>query len=101
MPTGRGLAEAVLIGTWTVNVVPTPTVLSAEVVPWCAFTRSDTSDSPMPAPSGPRGIIPGTWWNRSKILASSSGGMPTPVSATTSTAWSPSSRSETRIEPAR
>ena len=64
------------------NVVPTPTVLSAEIVLWCPFTRSDTSESPMPAPSGPLGITPGTWWNRSKILASSSGGMPTPVSAT-------------------
>ncbi len=99
MPTGRGLAEAVPIGIRTVNVVPTPTVLSTAIVPWCAFTRSDTSDSPMPAPSWPREIIPGTRWNRSKILASSSGGMPIPVSATTSTASSPSSRSETRIEP--
>ena len=72
-------------GMRTRNVVPAPSVLAASIVPPCSFTSSCTSARPMPEPSCVRPASISTRWKRSKRRGSSASGMPTPVSATSST----------------
>ena len=68
-------------------MVPTPSVLAAVNSPPCARASSAATASPMPLPEicaaeGPR-------QNRSKMRGRSPAGMPTPVSATSSSASEP------------
>ncbi len=97
-PAGR---RSVPKGRRTVRTVPSPSVLSAVMVPPCRPTSSFTSASPMPLPSFERARAFSMRWNRSNSRGSSSRGTPMPVSDTRSTACPPSARSVTPMEPSK
>ncbi len=92
---------AVPNGTRMVKRVPLPSALSAVMLPPCRPTSSCTRASPMPLPSLEREREFSMRWKRSNSRGISSGGTPTPVSATVTTASRPSARTATRIEPSK
>ncbi|HET7827216.1 MAG TPA: hypothetical protein VFK90_17900 [Anaeromyxobacter sp.] len=63
------------------KVEPRPTRLRTATDPMWNSASSFTSARPTPVPT-PRAACPVNWWNRSKILARSSGGTPAPSSST-------------------
>jgi hypothetical protein len=79
------------------KVVPTPTSLSTAIVPPCASTIDFAIDSPRPVPLTVSAVEARK--KRSKTLAASSCGMPTPVSLTSRWAVSPWLDTVTRTVP--
>ena len=78
------------VGRRRVKVVPWPSRLSARSRPWCASTMSRQTDSPRPVPPSPEASGPVlVVKNGSKIRRRSAGAIPTPVSATLSSASRP------------
>jgi len=73
-------------GNRTVKVVPTPSWLSAVMVPPCKPTSSLTNAKPIPLPSVDRARAFSMRWKRSKSLDISAAGIPIPVSVTATTA---------------
>ena len=73
-------------GTRTTKLVPAPTSLVTCTSPPSSAVSSLTSARPMPEPSWLRARVPLTRWKRSNSRGTSSGGMPTPVSTTSSRA---------------
>src|SRR2546430_9476879 len=76
-------------GSSTRNVVPRPTALSTDTVPWCAWTTRWTSARPRPVPPLRR-VKKGV-----NTCARASAGMPGPSSITSKPTW-PSSRGSVR-----
>jgi hypothetical protein len=76
--------NASVAGTRTVKIEPSPTVLATSTVPPRSVTSRCTMCRPSPTPPKRRESEPSTWRNISKMTGSASGGIPTPVSATTS-----------------
>src|SRR5581483_9546779 len=66
------------------NVLPTPTVLSTQMRPPCSPTRRFEMARPRPVPPYLRVVELSACRNSSKMYASASCGMPTPVSVTAS-----------------
>ena len=89
---------AVPVGILTVNVEPRPNSLTTPTAPPWSLTSSVTSASPMPVPSCVLPSVPFTRWKRSKTCGTSSGGIPTPVSRTESSA-NPSRSSSSTVTP--
>ena len=82
------------------TVVPMPSVLSTSNRPpkWAATSQQSVRPSPLPfSPFVPSVVV--LWPQPSLISARRSGGMPTPVSATRSTAPSPKASAETVTRP--
>ena len=90
-----------IIGSWTVNVVPSPSPsLCALTLPPCASTSCRTIDSPSPRPPYARRVDPSAWVNGSNMCGRNSGRIPTPSSLTVSSAMlSPTRRSPRRTWP--
>ena len=79
-----------VLGSVSVNVVPTPSVLLTVMLPPCRSTPCLTIDSPSPVPPILREWLLSARKNRSNILSMHSAGMPMPVSETvTVTSFSP------------
>ena len=83
----------------TVNVLPIPGVLATLTVPPWVAASSATSARPMPEPSWLRNAAPLTRWKRSNSRRCSSGGMPAPVSLTSSCAAPSTSLTHTVTPP--
>jgi hypothetical protein len=93
--TGRSIA-----GRLTVKVAPWPRpALAARIVPSFISTSRRARVRPMPRPPRSRARLRSPWTNRSNTRPISSGGMPSPVSRTSTTAAPPSGRTETSIRP--
>ena len=71
------------------NVLPCPSSLRTEMVPWWASTMAREMVSPRPLPGITRWVTASVRKNRSKIRSRSAAGMPMPVSETLSTASFP------------
>src|SRR5688572_12583276 len=69
-------------GKTVVKVLPTPTVLSSEIVPPSSSVSSFTMASPNPVPPCLRRIGSSTWRNGWNTYPTASAGMPGPVSTT-------------------
>src|SRR5882724_11514633 len=83
-------------GSFTVNRLPQPSPsLAASTWPPCSSTSWRTRVKPIPRPPRRRSGDRSSWKKRSKTRESTSGAMPTPVSAISKTPWSP--RGWTRI----
>mmetsp|Transcript_31740 Transcript_31740/g.91426 ORF Transcript_31740/g.91426 Transcript_31740/m.91426 type:complete len:326 (-) Transcript_31740:474-1451(-) len=85
-----------------VTVVPLPRSEATVTSPSWSLARCCATGRPMPMPRRLRESLPSSCWKGSKIFRSFSGGMPSPVSAT-SISRKPlglPSRAEIRIEPA-
>ncbi len=91
---------AVRAGMRTVKVVPSPSRLDTSTEPPCSSVRSFTSARPMPVPSWVRPCWFSMRWNRSNTRGRCSSGMPTPVSATTSSMSAPALASVSLTPPA-
>ena len=88
-------------GSRMVKVVPASSTLSAVMLPPCKPTSSFTSASPIPLPSVDRARALLIRWNRSNSRGISAAGTPIPVSATLTTASSPSRTTRTVIDPSK
>jgi len=64
------------------KVEPTPTVLLAPILPPMSSVSRRLIANPRPVPPCRRVVEPSSWWKGANSWASSSGGMPMPVSAT-------------------
>jgi hypothetical protein len=73
-------------GKITVKVVPSPTLLSARIVPPSAVTMPWQMDSPRPVPT-PTGLVVKNGWNNRRMC---SGAIPAPVSRIATQTFSPS-----------
>ena len=94
------VAASAASGRRTVNTLPAfAPPLSAATLPPCISTRRRTSDRPMPSPPCERSTVRPIWLNISNTPASASPAIPTPVSLTTTTACSPSRRTDSRMLP--
>ena len=88
-------------GILTVNVAPARSAPDAVMVPPCSATSSRTRASPMPLPSLDRDGMFSIRWKRSNRRGISAAAIPTPVSATRSTACPSSSPSRTLTVPSK
>src|SRR5262245_16127292 len=81
-----GSVDARRSGPWSgstrVKVDPSPSALSAVTSPPSIRARRREMVRPSPVPRRARVLVESAWWNSSKILSSSSTGIPTPVSET-------------------
>ena len=81
------------------NVLPSPSLLSAQIRPWWAVTMPRQIARPSPVPPCSRRSGASTCSNGLKMCSSLSAGMPRPVSATVNRASSPSGATSTVITP--
>ena len=92
-------ASPKITGMRTRNVEPTPTVLSASMVPRSSSALRRTMARPRPTPPKERVGEPSTWRYGSNTCASSSRSMPMPLSRTTNSAAMSTSRSSRTTSP--
>ncbi len=85
------ISESEVSGRYSVNVLPSPWVLSTRISPPSKRASSLEIESPSPVPPYCLLVVPSAWWKASNIRSCFSSGIPIPVSETENiTAFVPS-----------